>query len=144
MAEYTTAAEYEAAFDRGEIGPCEHGSIEWHRRQAILLLDDRPPTWWWLSFIDTTLPYREEDDYPGGPRWAGVCIVAASNLVQATHMAHALGCNPGGQVSGYPFTIDKGWTMRPEFVGRLFAGDEGLLFANRELDELIEEDPSGG
>lgn len=134
-----TPEETIAAAELGTLPACTPGDEEWHRRRAVFLADDRPTTWWWLSFVDTTLPYREEDDYPGGPRWLGVCIVPAANIVQAAAVAHVVACNPGGQVSGYPFKLADGWTLNPEYVGRLFAGDEGRAFAERDLEELVME-----
>jgi hypothetical protein len=45
---------------------------------------------WWLSFVDTSRPE--------GDRFLGVCIVEAVGPVSAVGVAHARGCNPGGEV----------------------------------------------
>lgn len=57
---------------------------------------------WWLSFMDTSLPYELDQDYPGGGRFLGVAIVEALGFMDAVLQAKALGANPGGQVSGWP------------------------------------------
>lgn len=126
-----------SAVDFTADGPCEPGSDEWHRRLALFLADDAEPQWWWLSFVDTDQPYTEEGDYPGGPRWLGISIVEAPNIVAAGMAAGLLGCNPGGEVSGYP-AVPPGWCPKPEFVGRLFAGDEGRSLGKMELDEFAD------
>lgn len=119
--------------------PCTPGDEEWHRRLAAFMADDGPVVWWWLSFVDTSLPYREEDDYPGGPRFMGVCIVPAPNIVFAGQVAWALGCNPGGQVGGYAFTIKEGWRLKDEYVGKFFPREEAMALAELDPRELVEE-----
>lgn len=107
----------------------EVGSEEWHRRLEGFLLDPLPPSWWWLSFTDP--------DRPKGDQFIGVCIVSASNVVAAGVIAHALGCNPGGQIGGYP-AVPEGWRPREEYVNRLFVGDQAREFAGRELSTWAE------
>lgn len=119
-------------------GYAEPGSEKWLRRQREFMLDDAPVSYWWLSFVDTDLPYREEGDYPGGPRWLGFCIVPAPNIVMAGQFAYAMGCNPGGQVAGYPFTVDDGYRVKGEYVGRLFSGVAGRATAELDLNDMIE------
>lgn len=50
--------------------------------------------WMWLSFAD---PHLDE-----GEQFLGVAIVPGANVVQAAVHASMLGCNPGGEVIGYP------------------------------------------
>jgi len=72
---------------------------------------------WYLSFVDTSAPYEEENDYPGGPRWLGACVVPGFGEVDAVSNAHLMGCNPGGQVSIFgPIPPEK---VKPEYVGVL-------------------------
>lgn len=64
---------------------------------------------WWLSFVD---PSR-----PAADRFLGVAIVAGGDIVEAVKAAHALGCNPGGDVAGYmvPYWAERAigtWTRR--------------------------------
>ena len=47
---------------------------------------------WWLSFVD---PHK-----PEGAQFLGCCIVEAHDFIGAVRVAHALGCNPGGEVQG--------------------------------------------
>lgn len=115
-------------------GPCTPGDLEWERRLALFLADNGPIEWCWLSFVDTEQPYTAEGDYPGGPRFLGVCIVPAPNIVVAAMIAHQLGCNPGGQIRMAP-AVPPGWRPKPEFVGRLFGAELGQL----ELHEYAEE-----
>lgn len=87
--------------------------------------------WWWLSFVDTDMPYTEEGDYPGGPRWQGGCHVPGPTFMDAVSNAWRLGCNPGGQVSGFP--IPPGYRPPVTHQARLLTG--------KELDEMdYEED----
>lgn len=55
--------------------------------------------WWWLSFCD---PKR-----PEGAQLLGVTIVEGKTFLGAVMRAHALGCNPGGEVEGrqIPFAV---------------------------------------
>jgi hypothetical protein len=78
--------------------------------------------WWWLSFVDTSRPYEPENDYPGGPRHLGVCIVFAPMFELAVAAAHYHRCNPGGQVAGWDFPA---MTSVPSHrVNVLLTGDE--------------------
>jgi hypothetical protein len=56
--------------------------------------------WWWLSFCD---PSR-----PTGQHSLGVAIVGAASFPEAVMVAHATGCNPGGEVMGHPVREDMG------------------------------------
>lgn len=106
--------------------PIEPGSEEWHRRLKSFLDDPAPPQWWWLSFADPSLPK--------GSHLLGLAIVPAPNAVAAAAVAHALGCNPGGEVAALP-AVPEGWTPRPEYVCRLMPPEEARAFAERELAE---------
>ncbi len=121
--------------------PCMPGDDEWHRRLALFLADDGPIEWHWLSFINTDLPYLESEDYPGGYRHLGVCIIPAPNVVAAADLARVMGCNPGGAVRSYP-ACPSGWRPKPEYVAKLFSGDEARALGQLELDELC--DPLAG
>jgi hypothetical protein len=100
-------------------------------------MGDERVGWWWLSFLNTDLPYLEEEDRPGGYRHLGVCLVPGGNIAQAAGFAHLLGCNPGGRVSGYPLPL----APRAEYVGKLYVGDEAHRIAALEPHELMEVDP---
>lgn len=100
-------------------GPCEPGSAEWQRR--LDWFNSQPPGgWWWLSFADES-------------GHLGIAIVPGGNVVQAASFAHAVGCNPGGEVAGYPlFSVP--W---PQYCFRLFAGDEAKAMAALEPGVLF-------
>ncbi len=50
---------------------------------------------WWLSFCDTRRPE--------GSQFLGASIVeGGDNIGEAITLAHLLGCNPGGEVQGFP------------------------------------------
>ena len=79
---------------------------------------------WYLSFTDpdiaATIP--EEEQVPGGPSWLGACVVRGGGVVGAAMAAHALGCNPGGQVAGWgPWPIGS---IPSEWCNRLLSKDE--------------------
>lgn len=64
------------------------------------------PTWWWLSFATKE-------------RHLGIALVKATDMVTAVREAHRLGCNPGGEVAGWPIPANLGlgepnqkWTNR--------------------------------
>ena len=129
--------EYEEAWLTGELEPCVPGDEEWERRLAMFLADERD-RWWWLSFVDTDMPYTVEGDYPGGPRHLGICVVPGGNIVRAGHVAWALGCNPGGQVDGYPIP----GAVKPEYAGRLFAGRAARDLAGMKWEDVKREEES--
>jgi hypothetical protein len=58
-------------------------------------VDGRPMTYFWLDFSDP--------DCPPETAFLGSVIVPGKNLVEAVRIAHAFGCNPGGQVFGSEF-----------------------------------------
>jgi hypothetical protein len=115
-------------------GECTPGDAEWQRRLALFEADPSPWEWWWLSFVD--------NDRPEGDRFLGVAVVPAPNVVMASQVAWALGCNPGGEVAAYP-AVPDGWHPKLAHVGRLFAGDEARAFAALDLHEWAEPDPPG-
>ena len=61
--------------------------------------DPARPVWWWLSFADPTLPV--------GQQFLGVAIVPAPSFLAAVTVAHQLGCNPGGEVMGFPCRVEN-------------------------------------
>jgi hypothetical protein len=61
---------------------------------------------WWLSFVD-------EDE------WLGGAVVDALSFLDAVGVAHRLGCNPGGQVAGWPVV-----GIPDEYTGRLLTREE--------------------
>lgn len=65
------------------------------------------PRWMWLSFADET-------------GFLGAAIVQAGGLLEATIIARAKGCNPGGEVLGEPLT-----SLPPaEYRERLLSSEE--------------------
>lgn len=58
-----------------------------------LLMEDMraEPNWCWLSFVD-----------PDTDTLLGVAMVPAGGIMEATMIARARGCNPGGEVAAYP------------------------------------------
>ncbi len=84
-------------------------------------------TLWWLSFCD---PER-----PKGEQFLGVAIVEATDIVSAAQVAYALGCNPGGEIRGFPIS-EKHWAATgPEWRGRLLTKEEvqGPPFNGRQV-----------
>ncbi|WP_280413149.1 hypothetical protein [Nocardia asiatica] len=77
---------------------------------------------WWLSFVDTTKSAPPDEQVPGGGGFLGVSIVRAFDFMTAVNVAHALGCNPGGEVRGYPMRPDD--PTPPEYEGRLLTREE--------------------
>lgn len=52
---------------------------------------------WWLSFADTrTDPHT----------FLGVAVVPGGDVADAAGRAWVIGCNPGGQVAGWPVDAD--------------------------------------
>lgn len=72
---------------------------------------------WWLSFCDPDKTPPPELQRPGGPSFLGVAIIRAPDYISAIEMAHALGCNPGGQVNGVPVPPDI--PIPDDYLGRL-------------------------
>ena len=66
--------------------------------------------WWWLSFCD--------ERRPRGDRFLGVCIVQGDELADAIQEAWRLGCNPGGEVLGFPILRGE-WQPKKKWRGRL-------------------------
>lgn len=96
--------------------PIKRGSPEWYQRLADLLADQSESVWWWLSFAD---PAR-----PTGDQFLGVAIVAAPNIVTATHIAGRLGINPGGEVAA--------WVIPDAHIARV----EGYTYRLLSHDDL--------
>lgn len=47
---------------------------------------------WWLSFCDAKRPK--------GSQFLGACLTPGETMIDAVKSAHALACNPGGEVIG--------------------------------------------
>jgi hypothetical protein len=77
---------------------------------------------WWLSFVDPHKAAPRDEQVPGGPGFLGVSIVRAPDFLTAVDFAWALGCNPGGEVKGYPMRPDD--PTPPEYEGRLLTREE--------------------
>jgi hypothetical protein len=71
---------------------------------------------WWLSFVDPSR-WQEPSQNPG---FLGVAIVEALGFMDAVLQAKANGCNPGGQVSGWPVFHE----IPPEYRNRLLTAAE--------------------
>lgn len=74
------------------------------------------PHLWWLSFVDPTKSDPPEQQVPGGGGFLGVCVVPGIDFIEAVRMAHFLGCNPGGEVSGILTAVPD-----PKWIGRLLS-----------------------
>ncbi|WP_280245549.1 hypothetical protein [Nocardia abscessus] len=77
---------------------------------------------WWLSFVDPDKAPPLKEQRPGGPSWLGVSIVRAPDFLSAVQFAHALSCNPGGAVKGFPMRADD--PSPPEYEARLLTREE--------------------
>lgn len=69
----------------------------------------------WLSFCDP--------DRAKGQQFLGVAIVEARDFRAAVQIAHRIGCNPGGEVLGYPLA-DDGPLVPMAFRDRLLSKGE--------------------
>ena len=79
----------------------------------------QPLAWWWLSFCDASRPK--------GSRFLGACLVKARGFYTATLVAHALGCNPGGECQGTgPIPIES--AVRDGWADRLLTREECAEF----------------
>ncbi len=81
-------------------------------------------TVWYLSFADT--------GRPEGTQWLGACYVNGINIVDAARAAHALGCNPGGQIMGGELPDEI--VIPEKWVGKLL-NEDGLQAVMRDIDE---------
>lgn len=73
-----------------------------------------PMRLWWLSFCDA--------DLPAGSQSLGVCIVEGFDIGWAAAEAHRLGCNPGGEVWGVEFPVEKeDWARERYPIGKLMS-----------------------
>lgn len=69
---------------------------------------------WWLSFCDASRPE--------GSQFLGAAIVSGPDIAFACMNAHALGCNPGGEVMGVQ--IPEGCKVAAKWHGRLLNREE--------------------
>lgn len=74
--------------------------------------------WWWLSFGS------EVDG-----RFLGVAIVRGTDIIDAARAAHALGCNPGGQVLAVP--VRRPGRITADFRERLLSRSEAEWLADQ-------------
>lgn len=86
-------------------------------------------TLWWLSFINP--------DLPRGARNLGVAIVPATDISTAADKAWELGCNPGGEVAGWPLPPQP--VVPDEYIGKLLTLDEADKLRSAMLRRM---DPS--
>lgn len=90
---------------------------------------------WWLSFVDPDKAPPIEQQRPGGPSWLGASIVRAPDFMSAVQIAHALGCNPGGELKGFP--VPPGVLIPEEYMGRL------LNHADIDYLDTLDPTPEG-
>lgn len=106
--------------------PCTPGDAEWNRRLAWFV--EQPVTgWWWLSFADP--------DAPPGSQFLGLCLVPGGNIVQASTSAHTFGCNPGGEIAGWPLPR----APRSRYRCTLFTGGDAHAVAALPMEEVLED-----
>lgn len=98
-------------------------------RRVIESIDGLPveAPWQWLSFADGTRPKGEQ--------FLGVAIVQAHNVGHAAMVAHARGCNPGGEVAAMPIPERFG-PPPPEW-------DHKLITDRDEIERLERQWTSG-
>ncbi len=76
--------------------------------------------WWWLSFAD-------KDKAPG-TQFLGAVIIEGSCFLNATHRAHMLNINPGGEVMCMPIPDDKLHNFPENMRNRLLSEPEARSF----------------
>jgi hypothetical protein len=76
--------------------------------------------YWWLSFADA--------DLPKGSQFLGATVIEAPDMISAVTRAHALGCNPGGEVVGHAIAPEYSYRIEPWMVGRLMSRAECEAF----------------
>lgn len=90
------------------------------------------PPLWWLSFVDTDKSAPPDEQVPGGGGFLGVVIAEGRTLAEALTYSHLLGVNPGGQVAAKgPL---PGWTIAPEWRGRLLTAEQALAIPDPTQD----------
>lgn len=81
--------------------------------------------WYWLSFCE---PSR-----PSGAKFLGASVVGpAADMLHAVLIAHAMGCNPGGEVEGAPIPASAEARIPPAYRRRVLTREEC-----QELDDLL-------
>ncbi len=71
---------------------------------------------WWMSFV--------HKDKPEGQKFAGACVVAGTDYLDAVQESHSRGCNPGGEMLALECPPDSVPLIRqraPEFIGVLLS-----------------------
>lgn len=83
-----------------------------------------PMPLWYLSFADANLPE--------GSQFLGAAFVRGFDIAFAAMMAHAYGCNPGGEVLGVEV---------PDHFAELIPQDQlHKLLSKTEVDEVFSEE----
>lgn len=88
---------------------------------------------YWLSFADAALPT--------GQQFLGVCIVRAGEFIEAVHVSHALGINPGGECQGHSLVYQDGVVNKipAEAVERLLSREECDLLMDYVRGDISEQ-----
>lgn len=76
-------------------------------------------SWWWLSFANAK-------------GHLGIALVRASDFRSAVRESHRRGCNPGGEVAGWPFPAALG-------LGDPSARWQYRVMTRAEADEMSRE-----
>lgn len=116
--------------------PVERMALEVRKREVLAeeAADPRPGLWW-LSFCDPSIP-EADPPVPGGPSFLGVVVVEAAGYVAAIERARELGCNPGGEVSGYgPLELSA---IAPEWRDRLLSIDDVAALPNPQTGDVVD------
>jgi hypothetical protein len=81
--------------------------------------------WWWLSFASEA-------------GFLGIVIVRAPDMTTAIRETHRMGCNPGGEVAGWPVYEDFGVGDPPErFRDRLLTKEQAARLAEEWHDSVL-------
>jgi hypothetical protein len=78
--------------------------------------EEGPVSVWWLSFADGARPV--------GSQFLGVAIVPAADPIEAVKTAHALRCNPGGEVAFMQVAPDVAMRIDDHWIGRLLTRED--------------------
>jgi hypothetical protein len=81
---------------------------------------------WWLSFVD-----------PDEDQFLGAAIVTAPGPKEAVLMAHALECNPGGEVLIAKIPVDTAPFIRDHWRCRVLTREETKVF-DEEIQSVCE------
>lgn len=81
------------------------------RARRLAAFTPGPVRLWWLSFVDPRMPE--------GSQFLGASQVWADCYMNAVRVAHALGCNPGGEVKGMAADDRLARLVPAEYIGVL-------------------------